>query len=527
MNRRNKKNQNKFLKANYMWILAGCMMFALVGCEDFLTPAPESFTSTENYFNQPSHFEAGVNSAYARLRAQAGVHNGNYRLITELRFDAINRQFDINLPGVNEQPIQEWFAVPSNSVPRGQWNQIFNTVSQTNIVLDRLDNIEWTNETQRNRIEAQAKFIRAFSYYFGVQMFGDLPIVTEEQTNPEIAIDKTRSPVSDVLSNLIIPDLVFAAQNLPAVWGQPGRATEGAALTLLGKSYLLSGEYDLAIEALEDVVGQYDLMDSYTSIFDPGNTNNEESIFELQFGPNVTGQPQGISPAILVPIHVRGQIVDNIVNPSNNGMYPSFEVLEFYEDGDERFEEGLTPFNHPDNGNFPEVAHGPNNTIYLLNKYLWPDFINAQGEMEGNIILLRYADVLLSLAEAHWRNNDGAAAALPYVNEVRDRSGLDPVDLNNVFNSFMLDGTELENDNLGRAIFNERTVEFLGEGHRMFDLQRFGVVFEVAVAQAESRKSREQRIRNVYNIDPHEILLPIHPDEISASKNQITQNPGW
>lgn len=526
MNRRNRKNQNKYRKIKFMGVLVGCLMFVWVGCEEFLTPAPESFTSTGDYFDQPSHFEAGVNSAYARLRAQAGVHNLQFRMITELRFDAINRQFDINLPGVNEQPFQEWFAVPSNTVPRGQWNQIFNTVAQTNIVLDRLDNIEWTDQTQKNQIEAQARFIRAFSYYFGVQMWGDLPIVTEEQTTPALAIDKVRSPASEVLSSLIIPDLIFAAENLPPSWAQPGRATSGAALTLLGKTYLLSGDYGLAIDALEDVLGQYELLDSYRSIFDPGNTNNEESIFELQFGANVTGQPQAISPALLVPIHVRGEIVDNIVNPSNNGMYPSYEVLQFYEDNDERFEEGLLPFVHPGNNDFPEVSHEPD-TIYLLNKYLWPDYINAQGEMEGNIILLRYADVLLSLAEAHWRNGDGAGVALQYVDEVRDRSGLDPVDLNNVFTSFMLEGTALENDDLGRAIFNERTVEFLAEGHRMFDLLRFGVAYEVAVAQAESRKTREPRISGVYNIEPYEILLPIHPEEISASNRQITQNPGW
>jgi starch-binding outer membrane protein, SusD/RagB family len=528
MNRKNKKNQNRYRKMKFASILTGCLMFVWAGCEDFLTPDPQSFTSTVEYYNAPAHFEAGVNSAYARLRTQAGVQNLQFRLITELRFDAINRQFDINLPGVNEQPFQEWFAVPSNTVPRTQWNQIFQTVAQTNIILERLDNIEWTDQTQRNRIEAQARFIRAFSYYFGVQMFGDFPIVTTEQTTPDVAIDKSRSPVSEVYSNLIIPDLIYAADNLPPTWSQPGRATSGAAKTLLGKVYLNTGDYGLAISELEDVLGQYELLDSYRNIFNPGNTNNEESIFELQFGANVTGQPQALSPALFVPLHKRGEIVDEIVNPSNNGMYPSYEVMEFYEDRDNdlRFTEGLLPLIDPANNTYPEVSH-ETDTIYLLNKYLWPDYINAQGQMEGNIILLRYADVLLSLAEAHWRNNDGAGVALPYVDEVRDRAGLGPVDLGNVFTSFMLEGTALENDALGRAIFNERTVEFLAEGHRMFDLLRFGVAYEVASAQAASRKTREPRISGVYNIQPHEILLPIHPEEISASNNQITQNPGW
>lgn len=529
MNRQNNNNsnQNGYRRLKITSILACCLVFVWTGCEEFLTPEPQSFTSTSEYFTSPSHFEAGINSAYARLRAQAGVHNGNFRYITELRFDAINRQFDINLPGVNQQPFQEWFAVPSNSIPRGQWNQIFNTVAQTNIVLERLDDIEWTDQGQRNQIEAQGRFIRAFSYYFGVQMFGDLPIVTTEQSNPEIAIDKQRSPVAQVYSDLIIPDLIFAADNLPASWSLPGRATSGAAITLLGKVYLNTGEYELAITELQDVLGQYELLDSYRSIFDPGNTNNDESIFELQFGANVTGQPQAISPAVLIPLHKRGEIVDNIVNPSNSGMFPSYEVMGFYQDkeNDQRYTEGLLPLIDSENDNYPEVSH--DGTMYLMNKYLWPDYINAQGQMEGNIILLRYADVLLSLAEAHWRNNDGAASALPYVNQVRDRAGLDPVDLNNVFNSFLLDGTALENDALGRAIFNERTIEFLAEGHRMFDLLRFGVAYEVAAAQAESRKTREPRISGVYNIQPHEILLPIHPEEITASNNQITQNPGW
>jgi hypothetical protein len=511
-------------------------IFLWSGCdtESFLTPDPDSFSTTATYYEEPGHFEAAINSAYSRLRTQAGVSDGNFRHINETRSDAMNRHFDINLPGVNAQPFLEWFAVSSNSIPRGQWINIYTTVAQTNIILSRIDAVEFTDQVQKDQIVGQAKFIRALSYWYAVQYWGGVPLVLEENDSPAKALDKSRASEEEVYG-AIIADLQDAVSKLPPSWSTPGRATSGAANFLLGRTYLLRENYSGAVDALESVEqsGEYMLVADFISIFNPDNKNNSESILELQFDPNVAEQPDAGMINAVLPWHRRGAIVDNIVNPdSDDNFFPSFEVLEFFDTSSDRYEDTFFWDVDPSNSQYPEIAHR-GDSVAIMKKYLWPEYINATGEQDGNIILFRYADALLSLAEAHWRmGNDGDAQT--YINRVRNRAGLDNVDLGNVPIPVVLDGTYLESDNVGRAIFNERTVELLAEGHRMLDLRRFGIgqggdefVTQVLLNYAGSRKSRESRIQNVFNIQAFEIILPIHPQEIGASNGSITQNPGW
>lgn len=531
-------NKNKKMNSGRMWpALILCMTVILAGCDtdSFLSPDPESFSTTETYYTAPDHFEAAVNSAYARLREQAGVSDPNFRHINETRSDAMNRHFDINLPGVNQQPFLEWFAVSSNSIPRGQWDNIYTTVAQTNTVLSRIDGVEFSDQNQKDEIVGQAKFIRALSYWYAVQYWGGVPLVLEENASPAEALDKVRASEEEVY-NAIIADLQDAVSQLPASWPNPGRATSGAASFLLGRTYLLTGNYSGAIDALEAVVqsGQYMLPSDYMSVFDPANKNSAESIFELQFAPNTAGQPDANMANAVIPWHRRGEIVDNIVEPdSDDNFFPSYEVLEFFDTSSGRYEDTFYWDIDSSNGEYPEIAHR-GDSVAIVAKYLWPQHINSSGEQDGNIVLFRYADALLSLAEAHWRNGDSSVDAEHYINMVRERAGLGPVNLNDVPVPTVLEGTYLENDDLGRAIFVERTVELLAEGHRMFDLIRFGAghggddfVTNVLLNYAESRKSRESRIQDVFNIQSYEILLPIHPQEIGASNGSIEQNPGW
>lgn len=531
-------SEHKKMNNGRVWsALILCMTFILAGCDtdSFLSPDPESFSTTATYYTKPGHFEAAVNSAYARLREQAGVSDANFRHINETRSDAMNRHFDINLPGVNQQPFLEWFAVSSNSIPRGQWNNIYTTVAQTNTILSRIDDVEFSDQNQKDQIVGQAKFIRALSYWYAVQYWGGVPLVLEENASPTEALDKVRASKEEVYS-AIVADLQDAASKLPASWSTPGRATSGAANFLLGRTYLLTGNYSGAISALEAVVnsGEYMLVDDYISVFDPANKNSAESIFELQFDPNVAGQPGANMANAVLPWHRRGEIVDNIVNPdSDDNFFPSYEVLEFFDTSSDRYEESFYWDVDPSNSQYPEIAHR-GDSVAIVKKYLWPEHINSSGEQDGNIVLFRYADALLSLAEAHWRNGDPSGDAEQYINMVRDRAGLDDVDLNNVPVPTVLEGTYLESDDLGRAIFVERTVELLAEGHRMLDLRRFGIghggddfATSVLLNYADSRKSRESRIQDVFNIQSYEILLPIHPQEIGASNGSIEQNPGW
>lgn len=501
------------------------------GCDNFLEPDPESFSSTSNYYRSPAHFEAAINSAYSRLRDQAGISNEAFRFIVEVRMDAINLQFDPRSTGVDEQPMEEWFATSDNGLPRDQWNDIYHTVAQTNVILGRIDGVDFRDQALKNRITGEAQFIRALSYWYAVQMWGDVPLVLREVTSPSDAIPEGRAPTNDVYQQ-IISDLQGAAENLPLTPAAPGRLTSGAANFLLGRTYLLTGDYSQAVTTLEKVEqsGQYRLLDDYLSIFDPANQNNPESILEIQFDPTIAGQPDADLLNAILPKNDRREVEGVPFVPKTRstraGSYmPSKELIDTYEWGDARYDASIRWWEHEGNSQYSDVAHR-GDSIAIINKFLWPEHINNSWEQEGNDILFRYADALLSLAEAHWRlGNQGTAKA--YVDRVRARADLPPLDLSNVPENALLEGTALETDPLGRAILIERTVELFAEGHRLFDLMRFGVALEVMTSYADSRKEREPRVRSTYSIDAHEILMPIHPEEIAATENALTQNPGW
>ena len=519
----------KYFKHTLLLFAAASVLFLWTACEDILEPDPASFTSTANFYQTPDDFSSALNGAYNRLRTQAGISNVQFNYWNEIRTDVINRHFDVNLPSIQGQPIAEWFVVPSNTWVQSQWNQIYNTITQTNMILNRIEGVEFQNESEMNQIRGEAMFIRALSYWYAVQYWGDVPIVLEEVTSPDEATPEGgRRPVSEVY-NQIISDLEMAVTLLPPTASNISKVNEGAAKFLLGRTYLLTEQYSEAVNVLEEVESDYGymLISDYANIWNPGNTNNAESIFELQYGANVTGQPHADIIRQVLPWNSRGQIAPQVVNPEG-WMHPSLEFIQMFEDNDARYEANITYWENPGNSDYNEVTFF-GDSLAMINKHIWIDEINSQGQQAGNDILFRYADALLSLAEAYWREdaaaNEGAILAL--LNRIRDRADLPPVDLNNVPISQLLEGTYLESDNLGRAVFQERTIELFAEGHRMFDLIRFGVAHEVITAQAESRKTRESRIRGTYNIEPYEMILPIPTQEITVTDGLFEQNPGW
>lgn len=508
----------RFRKLPLLVLAATCIPW-WAGCEEMLEPEPASFTSTTHYFQQPEHFESAINSAYSRLRTQAGLSTTSFRTITELRFDCCITDPQRLSTSPSGKPLAEWYASPSNAFIAEQWAAAYHTIAQSNIILGRIGDVHFGDEGQRDRIIGQAKFIRALSYWYLVQFYGDIPLILEEVRTPDQAIPSGRQPTEEVYKQ-IISDLQDAVDKLPAGWTQPGRATEGAARFLLGRTYLLIKDYESAVAELEQLGAVanpygYRLLDEYRDVFDPSNTNHAESIFELQFGAGIAGQPDMGLLGNLLPYNSRGKIAPATVGV-NGDMLVSLQMVELYEEGDAREEASIGWW-------YDEAA---DSSKAILRKFVWPEHVNAQGQQAGNDILFRYADALLSLAEAHWRLGSHAQA-IAYVDRVRARAGLPPIDLTDVAQNPLLEGTYLESDPVGRAIFNERTVELAGEGHRMFDLIRFEVAFEVMNIWAERTRAKNPELEGFHLIEPYKILLPIPSQEISASDGALSQNPGW
>jgi starch-binding outer membrane protein, SusD/RagB family len=304
-------------------LLAGGVVVS-AGCDDFLTPSPATFASSVDYYNQPSHFEQGINGVYRQVMPLFG--GATWRILNDLRGETATLQFNILVPGFTFQ-IDEFIEAtndPTNVVPH--YNAVFNAIFAANVILTRIETVVFTDQALKNRIIAEARFARALAYWQAVGLWGlgdgwtpnnlAAPIIRDEITNPNQAFEIERSTVQEVV-NFMIEDLLVAKQNLPrrgtagATGANAGRYTSGAATFLLGAVYQLNPSQqtqELALAQFAELAGHgYQLItagtaasgnNAYRQVFNPANKNNVESILEIQYNVNIE---QGALRLNLVP----------------------------------------------------------------------------------------------------------------------------------------------------------------------------------------------------------------------------------
>lgn len=515
-------------------MIAG-LLFVWAGCDSFLEPEPESFATTANFYTQPSDFEQGINGVYVRLR---NLTDGDpYINATDRRAHTLTKHFDVNLPHTvsGDPQTDEFTMVASNGNSEDLWNLTYDLIKEANVIINRIEPVEFSDGAQKSRIVGEAKFMRAFGYWFAVQTWGGVPIILQDARTPAEGFPEGgRASVQQVYQQ-IIEDLQDAISVLPITHDGPaGRVTRGAAKFLLGRTYLLTEDYQSALSEFEDLDGgeyPYMLLDDYREIFDPANKNNAESILEVQYNPALAGQDSWDVFNDILPINGGEALLppERPVFVPDGNMMPTPDIIEEYEAGDERFEASIAWFVDPENSSYPEIAWpvgnlatstAPGDSIPYLNKFYWPSQVTSNGIPLNNRMLFRFADVLLSAAEAEWRlGNPGAAEG--YLNRVRARAELGPVDLSNFTG-------EWTGSALGDAILHERSIELLAEGHMWFDLKRFGSDVAIAVMEAhgEKFKARDNKVTaDMYVIDEYKLLYPIPPGDIELA--DLEQNPVW
>ena len=331
-------------------------------------------------------------------------------------------------------------------------------------------------------------------------------------TNPNEAFDLVRSPQADVFKQ-ILADLADASKMLPAKAALKGRATQGAALSLLGKVYLTQKNYAAASSTLKQVTSLgYALNANYKDNFDPAKKNGVESIFEVQYqGGNDLGE-QSTFVYIFAPRLSAGAVTGYANTTPGGRNIPTRDMMNAYETGDLRkaisFQPGYTL-----NGSYVGIP--------FVSKYQYPHTIT--GRSDNNWPILRYSDVLLMLAESINEASGPNAEAYDYLNQVRKRAGLATVD-------------GLSKDAFRTAVLNERRVELAFENHRWFDLQRTNTPTQLTAlmnAHGASEKANPTVFRggiafnsSDYVYSDFEYYLPIPAPQILINKN-LTQNPGY
>src|SRR5690606_24414478 len=321
------------MKKYPIYILATPLLLGLLSsCEDFLNKTDPTVLVADNFYQTETQVIQAVNGVYGSLQpiiSNQWQYNEFITDNTTLHFNEADRG-----QGPSLEALEFWQINPSTGNITNLYNSIYGALVNINMTLSKLPESNAGNAV-KNRSEAELKFIRAYYYFHLVQYVGEVIIVDEPLNSPSDAYAYERESVESVYQ-LIISDLDYAVSALPPSYdgSHIGRATKGAALSLLGKVYLTRKEYTQAISALNQVLTLgYSLLPNYADVFRPDNKNHVESIFDIQFqGDNQLGEHSGFI-YTFAPRESNGAVIDF---PGQNGggwNIPTLEIISSYEAG--------------------------------------------------------------------------------------------------------------------------------------------------------------------------------------------------
>ena len=467
----------------YTFVLVG--LLALGACEDLLDQEPVSEITQSNAFESAEDAEAAIIGTYNRLQDALGSDNDDLGIDNgfvvwgDLRADALVSSPSAP-PGIEEATMN---ALTSTNI-YADWSPFYGVINAANTVLENVLTLEDISPDVQNRILGEAYFLRAYSYFYLVRIWGDVPLVETAYSSADQEFALPRTGKADIFA-LIESDLAEAAQVLPPQYTDNaqtrGRATLGATQALQahvftwiarreggGDAYLQQADA-AATAVINSPV--YALAANYADIF--GAENTSESIFELQY--NLGNQETNDLSILFLKAPYNVQLRSLIE------FDPKFIAL-----AETRPEDTRIPVIKQ------EPAEGDLIQDPFVVKYAGKGQ-DAQGfsTSDDNIPLLRLGGILLLQAEIKNQLGD-TEAAVALVNQIRERAGLSAV-------------TAASPQEATDLILEEGYVELFAEGHRWFDLIRHGV----AVSQLEDVTSEDQ------------LLWPLNIDELTQNPNLV------
>ncbi|WP_040280825.1 RagB/SusD family nutrient uptake outer membrane protein [Psychroserpens damuponensis] len=436
-----------------IYVLLGSLLL-ITACSSDLDQAPPNIASAESLTNFTEVLNAAYFYQHASVTPMAVM--GDFRADNALMDEEPYPAFDRYNSDLFDGTLNEQFFRPLYSA-------LYKSILSSNNVI--------TNSENENDV-AQAKFLRALSYFKLVQMFGDVTVnLSAEPSTTDTSI-LVRQPANEVYNDVIVPDLQDAIAVLDNSGLASGRASLIAAQGLLGKVYVHMGNFNLAEPSLADVVSGapgagISLQSDFANIFGGENDLNSEIIFSTQISGSVPDE-YGFSEFWEWSFGLDTKSLD----PLDPSLIAAFDASEA--GGDTDLRRAIT---------IDEMTSAS------------PKFQQAGGA-EQDFIEMRLADVILLYAEA-LNENSNTPAAIIELNKIRNRAGLPNT-------------TATTQAAVRTAIANERRLELAFEGHRWFDLVRTGTATTVLGFS-----------------DTNYYLAPIPISEVTSSFGIITQNPGY
>lgn len=473
----------KINKLNITLLLAAG--FLMQGCtKDFLdVPSNEIVEAEDGY--EVFEPEAFVNGIYGMF--SSFTYGFAYLGITEIMSDNADKGSAPTDTGTDKDVLDNLTFNVTTASFRSTWEHWYKAIGRATTAIEYTEEYGMTNETLKNRLIAEARFLRALNYFFLVRGWGEIPI-------QEINLIE-RKPVNEVYA-YIESDLQFAIEHLPLkseyAARDHGRATRGAAQGLLAKVYLYQEKWQEAVSMAETVLqsGEYGLEPDYATIWRASTENGQESLFEFQ------ARGQAIAHGIQQYSQTQGARGQSGWGWGFNT--PSENLLNaFNDEGDEIRRDATIIFRGETLYDGRVVAQGVENPMY--NEKAYSSANAGADDTDKNIRYLRLGEIYLILAEAANELGD-AGKARENLNIIRDRVDLDEV-------------TSSDQSELRQLIWKERRLELAFEHDRWFDLVRTRQAAQAMEANGKSFQDRHY-------------LFPV-PDEQLIQTPEMTQNPGW
>jgi starch-binding outer membrane protein, SusD/RagB family len=462
--------------------------------KDFIEILPVSTVTIDVLYKTDKDFADALIGIYTLYD---GIYDGNYEYISELCGDDMEHQWATESIAVR----LDYFTYNNDEeMIRDYWRNHYSVITRANLLLSRIETADPAVVTKKDRYIGEAKFLRALAYFNLVRAFGDVPIILTPITFEE-SYKAARQSVSKVY-DVIYADLLDAETKLPPKYtgGDVGRATLGAAKSILGKAYLTQKDYAKAETKLKEVTTLgYVLLPNFNDLWTYTNEHHTEYIFDIEyesgagFGSNLTNTH--------MPQEATIQAFFKISGGGGSDLCPSDSLLslsnELFVAGDKRKDRSVANGFMQTNGVFYKLPVTGLRRSYTM-KYTVA--VPTGGDSPANFKVVRYADVLLMLAEALNENNK-TDEALTYLNLVRIRAGVPTY-------------SGLAKSTARDKIWLERRLELCFEGHRWFDLLRTGRAFEVM---------GKAGMKSYMTLFP----IPLSEIKVVNNKDVLWQNPGW
>lgn len=478
-------------------IVTLALIFGLTACQDnVLNLTPESELTEANFFQTGEDLERAILGVYNSYQDELYPRNW---VLFETPTDHIHKSEYDFIGGLLQ--VDQLAFHPDNDIFTDFWQENYNGIFRANSVLANLDNPEDLAAADRERIEGEARFLRAIFYFDLVRAFGGVPEVTSALTIEEAR--STPRASADAIYDLIINDLEIALANLPDK-GQieAGRATTGAAAAFLGKVYVYLEDYDTALTYLNQVEGMdYMLLDNFDDIYSLENEDHDEGIFTLKYIIDVNGNtlPSDFIPYFGVEDYASlgGQIADL-----------SWDLHQEFQEEDSRKEATITEFWRNPDSQDSELTYRPYPSKFLV-------VHNGRNSSGLDLHVIRYAEVLLLKAEALYYTDD-EQGAVNYINMIRERA------FGNSDHNYTTADIGTEDDFLD-VLLLERQLELALENERWPDLVRTGRFIDEL-----STIERTENLTVNLDVQPHHALFPIPQHEINETEpGVLEQNPGY